>query len=268
MDPTANGPASNGHVGERGRGVDPADDLSGGIVQLHGVVKIYRPAIGVEVPALRGISFTLRRGEYVAIVGPSGSGKSTLLNILGCLDRPTSGTYRIDGHDVSELDDDALSDIRGRRIGFIFQSFNLIHTQSVLENLETPLFYQGIPPADRRQHALALIEKVGLADRAGHRPHELSGGQQQRVAIARALANDPAIVLADEPTGNLDSKTGQIILGLLDELNAAGRTIIIVTHDHNVAQRCGRMIELRDGMIYEGQDAEGRDGADGAAGPS
>jgi putative ABC transport system ATP-binding protein len=221
------------------------------IVHLDQVVKIYTPAAGVEVPALRGISFAIRRGEYVAIVGPSGSGKSTLLNILGCLDRPTSGTYWLDGRDVSQLDDDALSDIRGQRIGFVFQSFNLIHTQTVLENLETPLFYQGLRAPERHAQALRLIDQVGLADRGEHLPHELSGGQQQRVAIARALANDPAVVLADEPTGNLDSKTGQMILALLDQLNAAGRTIIIVTHDMNVARRCARHIELEDGLVHE-----------------
>ncbi len=221
------------------------------IVRLDQVVKVYTPAAGVEVPALRGVSFAIRRGEYVAIVGPSGSGKSTLLNILGCLDRPTSGTYWLDGRDVSQLDDDALSDIRGQRIGFVFQSFNLIHTQTVLENLETPLFYQGLRAPERHAHALRLIDQVGLADRGEHLPHELSGGQQQRVAIARALANDPAVLLADEPTGNLDSKTGQMILALLDQLNAAGRTVIIVTHDMNVAQRCARKIELQDGLVHE-----------------
>jgi len=225
------------------------------VVRLDGVVKVYQPAAGVEVPALRGVSFTIYRGEYIAIVGPSGSGKSTLLNILGCLDRPTSGTYWLDGHDVSRFDDDALSDIRGRRIGFVFQSFNLIATQTVLENLETPLYYQGFRARERKQMALQLIERVGLADRAEHRPHELSGGQQQRVAIARALANDPAILLADEPTGNLDSKTGQLILQMLDELNAAGRTVIIVTHDLNVARRCGRVVELSDGLIQDGGSA-------------
>ncbi|MBP7747341.1 MAG: ABC transporter ATP-binding protein [Phycisphaerae bacterium] len=225
------------------------------VVRLDSVVKVYQPAAGVEVPALRGVSFTIYRGEYIAIVGPSGSGKSTLLNILGCLDRPTSGTYWLDGHDVSRFDDDALSDIRGRRIGFVFQSFNLIATQTVLENLETPLYYQGFRARERKQMALQLIERVGLADRAEHRPHELSGGQQQRVAIARALANDPAILLADEPTGNLDSKTGQLILQMLDELNAAGRTVIIVTHDMNVARRCGRVVELSDGLIQDGGSA-------------
>lgn len=225
------------------------------VVRLEQVVKLYRPAAGVEVPALRGISLSIRRGEYAAIVGPSGSGKSTLLNVLGCLDRPTSGTYWLDGVDVSGLNDDELSDIRGKRIGFIFQSFNLIPTQTILENIETPLYYLGVPPRRRRALAEELIAKVGLSDRIAHRPHELSGGQQQRVAIARALANDPAILLADEPTGNLDSRTGQMILGLLDELSAAGRTIIIVTHDPHVAQRCQRQIELHDGLVRDGVPA-------------
>jgi len=219
------------------------------VVRLDNVVKIYRPAAGVEVPALRGVSCTFARGEYAAIVGPSGSGKSTLLNILGCLDRPTSGTYWLDGADVSRLDDNALSDIRGRQVGFIFQNFNLIPTQTILENLETPLYYQGVPPRQRRALALELLNKVGLSDRVRHFPHELSGGQQQRVAIARALANDPAILLADEPTGNLDTQTGQMILEMLDELNAAGRTVILVTHDLNVARRCRRIVEIRDGRI-------------------
>jgi putative ABC transport system ATP-binding protein len=221
------------------------------VVRLDNVVKIYRSGAGVEVPALRGVSRTIRRGDHVAIVGPSGSGKSTLLNILGCLDRPTSGVFWLSGQDVSTLSDDQLSEIRGRRIGFIFQSFNLIQTQSVLENLETPLFYQGVKPRERREIALHLIDKVGLRDRLHHLPHELSGGQQQRVAIARALVNDPAILLADEPTGNLDTATGKAILALLDALNADGRTVIVVTHDHGVARRCRRVLEIRDGLITE-----------------
>ncbi len=229
------------------------------IVRLENVVKIYHPGVGVEVPALRGVSFSFRRGEYAAIVGPSGSGKSTLLNILGCLDRPTSGTYQLDGRDVSRLDDDELSDIRGQRIGFVFQSFNLIATQTVLENLETPLFYQGVPPRERRALSLKVLERVGLQDRVEHHPHELSGGQQQRVAIARALVNNPAIILADEPTGNLDSKTGKLILGILDELNAEGRTIIIVSHDIDVARRCHRLVEIRDGLVHDGQSGSGNE---------
>ncbi len=227
--------------------------MTDAVVVLDNVVKVYRPpGAGVGVRALRGVNVAFERGRYNAIVGPSGSGKSTLLNILGCLDAPTSGAYILDNQDVSQLDDDDLSDIRGRKIGFIFQSFNLIPTQTVLENLETPLFYCGLLPAKRRERALSLIERVGLLDRLDHRPQELSGGQQQRVAIARALVNDPAILLADEPTGNLDSRTGAIILGLLDELHADGRTIIMVTHDMNVAQRCERVVEIRDGQVFEG----------------
>jgi putative ABC transport system ATP-binding protein len=219
-------------------------------VDLHDIVKVYaRPGADVAVHALRGVSLAIRTGEYVAIVGASGSGKSTLMNILGCLDRPTSGRYFLDGEDVSEFDDDRLSDVRGQRIGFIFQSFNLVHSQSVLENLETPMFYQGVKPLLRRDRAVAMAERVGLGDRLHHRPNQLSGGQQQRVAIARALINDPVILLGDEPTGNLDSKTGQAILAMLDELNKLGKTVIIVTHDHGVAARCRRVIEIRDGLI-------------------
>ncbi len=225
------------------------------VVRFENLVKIYRtPGAGVEVHALRGIDLSITRGDYVAIVGPSGSGKSTLLNVLGCLDRPTAGTYWIDGVDVSQLDDDQLSDIRGQRIGFIFQSFNLIGTQTIVENLETPLFYQGVPAAERRALAIELLTKVGLQERLHHRPHELSGGQQQRVAIARALVNDPAILLADEPTGNLDSKTGVLILDILDDLNKQGRTIITVTHDMNVAKHCRRIVEIRDGMVFEHEE--------------
>jgi len=221
------------------------------IVRLEQIVKIYRtPGSAVEVHALRGISLEIKRREYVAVVGASGSGKSTLMNILGCLDRPTSGSYWLEGRDVSLLDDDELSDVRGRRMGFVFQNFNLIATQSVLENLEVPMFYQGVPAAQRRARAIAAAERVGLGDRLHHRPAELSGGQQQRVAIARALLNEPALLLADEPTGNLDSATGEMILTLLDELHAGGMTLVIVTHDHGIASRARRVIEVRDGRIW------------------
>jgi putative ABC transport system ATP-binding protein len=218
------------------------------IVELLDVTKTYA-LHEVEVHALRGISFSVAEGEYCAIVGPSGSGKSTLLNLLGCLDRPTSGTYRLGGRDVSGMSDDELSDVRATRIGFIFQSFNLLPQLSVLDNIEVPLFYQGVSPAESRKRSAALAARVGLADRASHRPAELSGGQQQRVAIARSLANDPILVLADEPTGNLDTATGREILALLDELHASGKTILLVSHDPNVAARAERIVEVVDGKV-------------------
>jgi len=203
----------------------------------------------VEVPALRGINLEFIEGEYTAVMGASGSGKSTLMNIIGCLDRPTSGSYILGDRDVSRLDDDELSEIRSRQIGFIFQNFNLIPQLTVLENLEVPMFYLGVPPAVRRKRAIELAEKVGLEERLDHRPMQLSGGQQQRVCIARALVNEPLLLLADEPTGALDSKTGQAILGLFDELVQAGKTIILVTHDPTVARRCQRVIRLHDGRV-------------------
>ncbi len=220
------------------------------VAKVENLSKIYsKPGTGVEVAALRDINLELEQGEYTAIMGASGSGKSTLMNILGCLDRPTSGAYVLGDQDVSQMPDDVLSEIRSQRIGFIFQNFNLIPQLTVLENLEVPMFYIGIPPGQRRARARELAERVGLADRVDHRPTELSGGQQQRVCIARALVNDPLVVLADEPTGALDSKTGHAILELFDELVAQGRTIIIVTHDPTVAHRCRRVIRLHDGSV-------------------
>jgi putative ABC transport system ATP-binding protein len=201
------------------------------------------------VRALDGVSVQVRKGDYLAIMGRSGSGKSTMLNLLGCLDRPTSGQYLVGGRDVSKLDDDALSDVRGREIGFIFQSFNLIPQLTVLENLEVPLFYQGRVGPESRKKAAYLADRVGLGSRLEHRPLELSGGQQQRVAIARALMNDPLFLLADEATGNLDSNTEQEILGLLDELQREGVTIVIVTHNAKVAARAGRELWLKDGRV-------------------
>ncbi|MBL8859467.1 MAG: ABC transporter ATP-binding protein [Planctomycetes bacterium] len=203
------------------------------------------------VRALDEFSFSFAKGEYWSIMGSSGSGKSTLLNILGCIDRPSSGSYRVRGQEVSTLDDDELSNLRSRDIGFVFQSYNLIPQLNVLENILVPLFYQDDPPPDGEERATKLAERVGLGSRLEHRPMELSGGQQQRVAIARALVNDPAIVLADEATGNLDSKTALEILDLFDELHAEGKTILLVTHERTVGQRAERTLRLRDGKIDE-----------------
>lgn len=220
------------------------------IASLQDLTKVYgKPGSGLSVQALRGVNLDFAEGESVAICGQSGSGKSTLLNLLGCLDRPTSGRYLLGDMDVAQLDDDALSEIRCRRIGFVFQNFNLIPQLTVLENLEVPLFYQGTPPHERRRKAAELVETVGLTARGHHRPTELSGGQQQRAAIARSLINDPLIILADEPTGNLDSATGETILGVFDMLRARGKTIIMVTHEPDVAARCDRTITLRDGVV-------------------
>ena len=222
------------------------------VASVQNLSKIYRkPGTNVEVAALRSINLDFHEGEYTAIMGASGSGKSTLMNILGCLDKPTSGRYFLGGEDVSALEDDLLSEIRSRRIGFIFQNFNLIQQLTVLENLEVPMFYLGIPPAERRRRATELAHRVGLAERLDHRPMQLSGGQQQRVCIARAMINDPLIIMADEPTGALDSKTGQQILALFDDLVQSGRTIIIVTHDPSVAERCHRTIRLHDGQVEQ-----------------
>lgn len=205
----------------------------------------------VVVHALRGVDLTFEEGDYVAIMGSSGSGKSTLLNILGCLDRPTSGRYVLGGEDVGSLDDDRLSEIRGQHIGFIFQSYNLIQQLTVVENIEVPLYYQGALTPQSRERCLELAEMVGLGSRLEHRPNQLSGGQQQRVAIARSLINDPTIILADEATGNLDSATSAEIMELLAKLNAAGKTIIMVTHEEDIAQHARRRIRMRDGKVVE-----------------
>jgi putative ABC transport system ATP-binding protein len=219
------------------------------VVEAHELTKIYKMG-EIEVRALRGASLKIRRGEVVAIMGPSGSGKSTLMNILGCLDRPTSGSYVLDRATVSELNDDQLADIRNHKVGFVFQSFNLLPRQTALANVELPLRYAGTVDGGRRQRALDALTAVGLADRVHHRPTELSGGQQQRVAIARAIVNNPAIIMADEPTGNLDSKVGKEIMGTLLELNQErGTTLIIVTHDAAIGGQTQRIIRIQDGLV-------------------
>jgi putative ABC transport system ATP-binding protein len=217
-------------------------------IDVRNVTKIYKNG-ALEVPALRGVTFAIARGEYVAIMGPSGSGKSTLMNLLGALDRPTSGTYILDGVDVGTLDDNALAQIRLKKLGFVFQGFNLLARTSAVKNVALPLFYAGIPAKERNAAAAERLREVGLGDRLEHKPSELSGGQQQRVAIARALVNDPAVLLADEPTGNLDSQTSAEIMALFAELNAAGRTIIMVTHDPEIARNAKRIIRTRDGLV-------------------
>jgi len=228
----------------------PGGDVPGRptLIRLQDVHKVYHMG-GTRVPALAGVTLSIHEGAFWAIMGPSGSGKSTLLNLLGCLDRPTHGRYTLNGQDVGALSDDALSELRLRELGFVFQSFNLIPQLTVQENIELPLFYLGWDSAESVQRAGELADRVGLADRLEHRPTELSGGQQQRVAIARSLANDPAVILADEPTGNLDTATGRQIMQLLVELNRAGKTIAMVTHETEVAAHAEFHLHLRDGHI-------------------
>jgi putative ABC transport system ATP-binding protein len=221
------------------------------IIRLSDVRRVY--AMGaVEVPALDGVSLDVRSGEFVAIVGPSGSGKSTIMNILGCLDRPTTGTYELAGTPVAGLDDDGLARLRSRTIGFVFQSYNLLPRTSALENVATPLLYQGVPKRERLARAAAALERLGLADRLGHEPTELSGGQQQRVAVARAIVTEPALILADEPTGNLDAHTADEVFEAMLRLSAAhGTAFVLVTHDIGFAARAGRVLELVDGRLRE-----------------
>ena len=219
------------------------------LAQLIDLTKTYHMGADIIVEALRGVDLDIEEGEYMAVMGPSGSGKSTLLNLIGCLDRPSGGRYILGGQDVSRLSDAELSEVRGQRIGFVFQSFNLIPQLTALDNIEVPLFYQGIHRRQRRRRSQELADRVGLGARARHKPMELSGGEQQRVAIARALSNDPLILLADEPTGNLDSRTGREILGLFDDLSARGRTLIVVTHDEAIAAHTHRIVQMADGKI-------------------
>ncbi len=226
-----------------GRTVDPT-------IQVHQLTKDYVTGATV-VHALRGVSLTIAPGELVAVMGASGSGKSTFMNLIGCLNRPTSGRYLLDGLDVAELGPDDLARVRGRKIGFVFQGFNLLPRLTALANVVLPIVYAGVPAATRQQRALAALAAVGLADRANHRPAQLSGGQQQRVAIARALVNGPAIILADEPTGNLDSRTSVEVMAILQQLNASGITVVLVTHEPDIASYCQRVVRFRDGRVVE-----------------
>lgn len=222
------------------------------MIEVRDVRKTYN--IGkVDLEVLKGISLDVKEKEFLAIMGPSGSGKSTLLNIIGCLDRPTSGIYKLEGVDVTERSDDELAEIRNKRVGFIFQTFNLLPRFSTLKNVELPMIYSDIPSAERKRRAMEMLEIVGLFERASHRPNELSGGEQQRVAIARALVNDPAIILADEPTGNLDSVSGNELISIFGRLNEKGRTIIIVTHNRDIALHTKRIIQLKDGTVIKNE---------------
>ncbi len=228
------------------------------LIDIKNLKKIYTLG-AVDVPALRGVNVEIAENEYVAIMGPSGSGKSTLMNIVGCLDTPTAGSYHFGGEDVSHMDDDELAAIRNKKIGFVFQTFNLLPRASALHNVELPLIYSGVPSSKRKELARQALEQVGLGDRVNHKPNELSGGQRQRVAIARALINNPSIILADEPTGNLDTKTGEEIMEIFKTLYEQGNTIILVTHEEYIAEHANRIIRLRDGLI-ESDETSKRNG--------
>lgn len=247
---TCRNPVSPPHYTQPVKCPTPQPSDPNAVCELRGIRKQYfKPDGSLMVEALSGVDLSIHRGQYVAVMGPSGSGKSTLMNVLGCLDQPTEGAYFLDGRDVSGMDDETLSVYRGQKIGFVFQAFNLISSLRVEENVSVPLFYQGVSKADRERRAFEALEMVGLGDRVGHRPSELSGGQQQRAAIARALVGNPAVLMADEPTGNLDTTTGESILSLFEGLHSKGLTIIMVTHDDEVADRCERIVRLRDGLI-------------------
>ena len=228
------------------------------IIEIRDLYKIYNPGEN-EVRALDGVSLKVFEGEFVAIVGHSGSGKSTLMNMIGCLDVPTAGSYRLNGQDVSELSDNELSEIRNREIGFIFQSFNLIKNLNALENVELPLIYRGLPAGRRRELAVRALERVGLGGRMNHRPNQMSGGQQQRVAVARAIATHPPLILADEPTGNLDTKAGARVFEIIRQLHEEGNTVVLITHDEGLAKKAGRVVRITDGKIDDGQAPGGKE---------
>jgi putative ABC transport system ATP-binding protein len=231
-------------------GTPPVESRRSRVIELDRVTKVYRTG-SMSVAALRGVSLTIDEGEYVAIIGPSGSGKSTLMHILGCLDIPTSGGYHLAGEDVSHMSETALAEVRNRRIGFVFQQFNLLASMAAWQNVELPLVYAGVPRAERKERSMEALARVGLAGRVHHRPGELSGGQQQRVAVARALVTEPDLILADEPTGNLDSVSAADVLRLVSELHEAGSTLLLITHDVEVASAANRVVGIRDGLLTE-----------------